>query len=243
VTPRNSVPGLADLADSATDRPGRKGIIGVWVFALILTLPWYALCIDYNQLKSALVEKYGPQAEQPFNDWHAMIIAATALPAMQKINAVNDYFNQHIKFDSDLAVWQKNDYCATPMETLGKGQGDCEDFAIAKYFSLIATGIPENELRLMYVLADLDGSRQAHMVLAYYGSGGDPLVLDNINKHILPASERSDLTPVYSLTRYDAQEQNDELLSARERMQKAGQMLRRSIWLDLIRRARGEGFD
>lgn len=214
-----------------------------WLW-LALILPWYALGVDYSRLRTTLIETYGPQAEQQFNDWNALINNTSGQTTSVKLKLINDFFNQHIKFDSDIAVWEKNDYWATPMQTLGKRQGDCEDFAIAKYFALVAAGVPESQLRLMYVLAELSGGRQAHMVLAYYGSGSDdPLVLDNINKEILPADARGDLSPVYSLARHELADSTPPPTNARERMQIAGKQLRRSIWQDLISRAQAEGFD
>jgi predicted transglutaminase-like cysteine proteinase len=107
----------------------------------------------------------------------------------------NDYFNQvEWKWDSDH--WGVEDYWATPVETLGTYAGDCEDFSIGKYFSLISMGMDTNKLRITYVKAlELN---LAHMVLAYYPTPrSEPLILDNINRTILPASQRKDLLPVY----------------------------------------------
>lgn len=97
----------------------------------------------------------------------------------------------------DLVHWNEKDYWATPIEFIATGAGDCEDYTIAKYFSLIELGVPESQLRLMYVTAlEL---RQPHMVLAYYETPTSvPLVLDNINRRILPANKRRDLSPIYS---------------------------------------------
>ena len=100
-------------------------------------------------------------------------------------------------FVDDLVHWNEKDYWATPIEFIATGAGDCEDYTIAKYFSLIELGVPESQLRLMYVTAlEL---RQPHMVLAYYETPTSvPLVLDNINRRILPANKRRDLSPIYS---------------------------------------------
>jgi predicted transglutaminase-like cysteine proteinase len=89
-------------------------------------------------------------------------------------------------FDDDMSVWGQSDYWATPAELIGQGRGDCEDFSIAKYYSLIELGIPVSKLRLVYVKAVQTGPAgtflQAHMVLAYYATpNADPLVLDNLN--------------------------------------------------------------
>lgn len=107
----------------------------------------------------------------------------------------NNYFNQ-VTWKWDSEHWGVEDYWATPVETLGTYAGDCEDFSIGKYFSLINMGMDTNKLRITYVKAlDLN---LAHMVLAYYPTPrSEPLILDNINRTILPASQRKDLLPVY----------------------------------------------
>nr|WP_246194778.1 transglutaminase-like cysteine peptidase [Allochromatium palmeri] len=122
--------------------------------------------------------------------------SAQDLSEDDKLRVVNDFFNQ-LRFLDDVALWGVSDYWTTPFEFLVKNGGDCEDFAIAKYFTLIHVGVPEERLRLTYVKAlDYD---QAHMVLTYFATPrATPLVLDNLNPHILPATERADLQPVYS---------------------------------------------
>ena len=74
--------------------------------------------------------------------------------------------------------------------------GDCEDYAIGKYFSLKEIGVPVSRLRITYVRAiNLNVS---HMVLAYYKTpDAEPLILDNLMGDIRPASQRTDLVPVY----------------------------------------------
>lgn len=66
---------------------------------------------------------------------------------------MNDFFNRQIKFAEDAAIWSQPDYWATPLETLGLGAGDCEDFSIAKYYSLKEVGVAPDKLRLIYVRA------------------------------------------------------------------------------------------
>jgi len=109
---------------------------------------------------------------------------------------VNRYLNR-IEFVDDVRHWGVLDYWATPAESVASNGGDCEDFTIAKYFLLKEIGIPTAKLRLTYVKAVKLG--QAHMVLAYYASpADDPLVLDNLEDTVRPASVRTDLVPVYS---------------------------------------------
>jgi predicted transglutaminase-like cysteine proteinase len=156
-----------------------------------------------------------------------------------RLAAVNEFFNRRIVFTSDMDVWAQTDYWASPLETLGKGRGDCEDYVIAKYFSLIAAGMPMGKLRLVYVRATVGGPGGevlAHMVLAYYAApGAEPLILDNLIGDIRPASRRTDLEPVFSF--------NGEGLWQGVGKQSAGDPVARlSRWREVMIKARAEGF-
>ncbi|MEO8144190.1 MAG: transglutaminase-like cysteine peptidase [Betaproteobacteria bacterium] len=125
-----------------------------------------------------------------------------ALRELALVAAVNAFLNR-IRFVDDLAHWGEDDYWATPAEAVGSGGADCEDYTIAKYFLLRELGVPVARLRMVYVRAVR--LNQAHMVLAYYARpDADPLVLDNLEQEVRPASQRPDLVPVYSF--------NDEAL-------------------------------
>ena len=131
------------------------------------------------------------------------------------------------------------DYWASPLELLTKGEGDCEDFAIAKYFSLLALGMPSSRLRLVYVRARMAGAPaggQAHMVLAHYAApGAEPSILDNLVADVLPAAQRGDLTPAFSF--------NSDSLWQGIGAQTAGDpMARLSRWREVVAKARAEGF-
>jgi len=113
-----------------------------------------------------------------------------------KLQKVNHFFNEFI-YRSDKNLWGEKDYWATPTEFIGRKGGDCEDYVISKYFALRSLGVPDKKLFLTYAKARKENI--AHMVLNYYENPTSvPLVLDNYNPKILPASERGDLAPVYS---------------------------------------------
>ncbi|BAK72585.1 MAG: transglutaminase-like cysteine peptidase [Arcobacter sp.] len=155
--------------------------------------------IDSSQLNS-IEKKYGSNAKQRVELWDSMIESSKNESVLNKLKNVNDFFNK-LTYRTDLAQWHKKDYWATPIEFMGVGAGDCEDYAIAKYFSLIKLGIPDEKLRITYVTYSKANSKydQAHMVLTYYHkTGADPVVLDNINKSLQLATKRPDLKPVYS---------------------------------------------
>jgi predicted transglutaminase-like cysteine proteinase len=146
-----------------------------------------------------LAQQFGPIAKTRLSAWKDILTARKykKLPESEKLELVNDFMNQ-TQFVDDIKHWGKEDYWATPIEFLSTNAGDCEDFSIAKYFTLRALGVPDEKLRITYV-KELVIYNQAHMVLAYFPtSDSEPLVLDNIRKTIQPASDRSDLLPVYS---------------------------------------------
>lgn len=131
------------------------------------------------------------------DSWHNLIKHGQGLDEQQKLEQVNRFINRALTYASDQQVWQSKDYWATPSEALSRGQGDCEDYAIAKFFGLTQMGIPSERLRLTYV-KDLKHN-QAHMVLAYYAPGtSQPQLLDSLQDSIEPASARRDLLPVYA---------------------------------------------
>ena len=155
--------------------------------------------ITDSQLNS-IERKYGSSAKTRVEAWDSMIESSKNESLLNKIKNVNEFFNQ-ITYKTDAAHWKQKDYWATPFEFMGTGAGDCEDYAIAKYFSLIKLGIPDDKLRITYVIYKKANSRfeQAHMVLTYYHkTGAEPVILDNINRRLELASKRDDLKPVYS---------------------------------------------
>lgn len=162
-----------------------------------------------------------------------------AQPVRAQLERVNGFFNTQLAWRDDQQVWSVVDYWATPLELIGKGAGDCEDLAMAKYFTLLGLGLPEASLRLVYVRAQFQGRPQAHMVLAWYPTpDAEPYILDNIDPVMRRASERPDLAPVFS---FNAQGlwQGPSATS----MQSAGNPLTRlTIWRDALSRARAEGF-
>lgn len=101
---------------------------------------------------------------------------------------VNSY--DHI---DDVLGWGTEDYWATPKEFYRKGAGDCEDYAIAKYFALRQAGIPANRMRL--VVGELDDGDSTHMVL--FVKYKETFVLDNVVQKVTPLTEYLDFKVLY----------------------------------------------
>ncbi|MGC8118869.1 transglutaminase-like cysteine peptidase [Marinobacter sp. VGCF2001] len=163
---------------------------------LVLVISFASALDLSNRLMTYVLEEFGEAAHQRLQNWERLHALAGNAPIDRKLRLVNSFFNR-VTFVSDIRHWGQEDYWATPVELLTTNGGDCEDFSIAKYLTLRAMGVPDDQLRIIYVKAlELN---QAHMVLAWYKTpGADPLILDNLINEIKPASQRSDLEPVYS---------------------------------------------
>lgn len=197
-----------------------------------------ALAWDADRMLAA-ARKIGPRAVAGARALQPVLVSAAELDEPARLQAINQFFNRNVQFRDDREVWGQVDHWASPLETLGQGQGDCEDYAIAKYFGLLALGLPAAKLRLVYVRAQLGGPQgavQAHMVLAYYAvPSAEPLILDNLIADIRPASRRPDLVPVFSF--------NGEGLWQGVGAQAAGDPVARlSRWREVLAKAGAEGF-
>ena len=151
-----------------------------------------------ERLLDAYARRFGPPARGRLEAWkrYAAERRGSALAERELLVEVNRTLNR-IRFVDDLPHWGEADYWATPAEAVASNGADCEDFSIAKYFLLKELGVPIARLRMTYVKATR--INQAHMVLAYYATpDAEPLVLDNLEDTVRPASQRSDLIPVYS---------------------------------------------
>lgn len=153
-------------------------------------------------------KQFGTGARARLEGWKSFVREAATLEATARqpgedrlLQPVNRFFNR-LPAVTDLAHWGVEDYWATPSESLASNGADCEDYAIAKYFTLKELGVPISRLRLVY--ARTGRSRTAHLVLAYYPDANtEPLILDNLEGNIQPASDRPDLIPVYTFNDED----------------------------------------
>ncbi len=182
-----------------------------------------------EKLLSSAESQYGDYAKRRLLAWQTLIRENAAASDMEKLEKTNEFFNQ-MEFIDDIIQWRKADYWATPVEFLSTGGGDCEDFSLAKYFTLKALGVAEDKLNMTYVKAlQLN---QAHMVVTYYPTpGAVPLILDNLVADIQSATKRKDLLPVYSFNGLGLW-----LAKSRGKGQKVGDGDRLKRWQNLLRR-------
>lgn len=212
--------------------------LAFWLALLLVLSPGLGASWDFNTINSRSQQLYGPAtatAQRNIDEWAALLKNPPQGTIQGKLNRVNQFFNSRMRFRDDIAVWGQQDYWATPIEFLRKGAGDCEDYALAKYFTLRELGVPASQLRITYVKAlQLN---QAHMVVAWYATpDAVPLILDNLKTTILPATQRNDLLPVYSF--------NGEGLWIPQagKNKRVGDSKKISRWQDLLTKMRAEGF-
>ncbi|MBA7802777.1 transglutaminase-like cysteine peptidase [Citrobacter sp. C348] len=225
------------------DRPVRRTLWQRW---LTLGLALLFVCSaglsagwNFNTINARSQQLYGPAtpaAQRQIDAWAALLKSPPQGDIKDTLNRVNQFFNSRMRFRDDITVWGQQDYWATPIEFLRKGAGDCEDYALAKYFSLREMGVPARQLRIIYVKAlQLN---QAHMVVAWYATpDATPLILDNLKTAVLPATQRNDLLPVYSFN-----EQGLWIPQA-GKSKRVGDSKRLSRWQDLLTKMRAEGFE
>lgn len=215
------------------------GLLKSFVF-LIFSAGLVLANADMDRLLLLASQRYGDSGAASVSAWRVVLIQASGQSDVVKLRQVNDFFNRRTRFGDDNDIWGKPDYWATPLETLGRAQGDCEDFAIAKYVTLKLLGVAPEKLRLTYVKARIGGPQsavvQAHMVLSYYPAPDDePLVLDNLISDIRPASRRTDLITIFGF--------NAEGLWVGGVAPRANASQRLSKWQAVLARMREEGIE
>ncbi|WP_252107275.1 MULTISPECIES: transglutaminase-like cysteine peptidase [unclassified Halomonas] len=200
--------------------------------------PFQASAFDPTRLRERMRSMYGQAGLNVLEGWFALLQRAAGQDIQTQLREVNDFFNRNVRWVDDIVVWGQEDYWATPLEAMGKGQGDCEDYAIAKYITLKQLGVPGERLRMIYVRARIGRSSitQAHMVLGYYDTpSAVPLVLDNMAPSISPASQRTDLDPVFSFN-------SEGLWAGGSSQSRADPLARLSRWRSVLERMQSQGF-
>lgn len=122
--------------------------------------------------------------------------AARNLDGLERLRFVNTAVNKAIQFRADTSNWKSEDYWATAAQTLTRGTGDCEDYAIAKMQLLRAAGVPAAD---MFLVIGNDATAGAHAVLLvrlddrYW-------VLNNLQSELRTDTQYAAFRPVFTLS-------------------------------------------
>ncbi|MBB3232233.1 transglutaminase-like cysteine peptidase [Halomonas stenophila] len=234
---------MADRSTHAPASPGRRRFLtmmGSLASAGVLGLrPDRAEArLDATRLRRSMADAYGQPGLDVLDEWFALLDRLAGADLDRQLREVNSFFNRRVRWLDDSLIWDREDYWATPLETLGRGEGDCEDYSIAKYITLQQLGIPTDRLRMIYVRARIGRSQitQAHMVLGYYETpDAEPLILDNLVPSITPARDRTDLDPLFSFN-------SGGLWAGSSSRSRANPVARLSRWRRVLDRMRRQGF-
>lgn len=131
-----------------------------------------------DQMKTQARKRGGRKAQKRLEEWQEVINSHQDDSDREKLEVVNGFFEYHITATPDRTSDTDGDYWQSPVETLVRGKGDCDDFVMAKYVSLRLLGIPAEQLRVGVVTHSNFGG---HCVLFFYPRNErDPWVLDNL---------------------------------------------------------------
>lgn len=197
---------------------------------------------DLIKLAALAHDRYGDNAKNAILRLQNTLNQLNNASEIEKINGINEFFNTEIKyFDEDINVWGQTDYWATPLESIGKERGDCEDFSIAKYVFLRVLNVPNERLKLTYVRAQIGGVHSkifvAHMILSYYATPtAEPLILDNLIPEVRRASRRGDLIPVFSFN-------SEGLWTGAANTPRGDSLNNLSRWRDVLARIQADGIE
>lgn len=200
-----------------------------------------AYAMNTRKFESSLRQRFGAAGTRAYKEWRDLTGRLAGAPVAERLKEVNDFFNRRIQTGDDRSIWGKEDYWATPGETLSLGKGDSEDRVIAKYFTLLSLDVPAEQLRLVYARRRGSGkdASPVHMVLAYYPQPTqEPLLLDDNGAEPQPASSRPELRPTFSFNSQDVWGDVGNLAG-----QSGEGAARLPVWQDTLRRAREEGFE
>jgi predicted transglutaminase-like cysteine proteinase len=176
----------------------------IFILILFFTTPLFSYNFilnskDYQKINSSPKKSF---IEKRLEKYGELKVKVKDFELIKKLSHVNSFINKILPQFDNKSVGI-DDYWATPKEFLISGHGDCEDYAIAKYFTLLELGIKKENL--YFAVVQVKGSRSNHMILLYSeNKNSSPLVLDNLSSVVIPFSKRIDLKPKFAFNELDS---------------------------------------
>lgn len=205
---------------------------------LFLCVILSAFCIHLEAKEFRLnpnfrVNFYNPQAKNILIDYEKFINRTKNRSFIDKLKLVNSYLNSlNARYDDKE---NKIDYWSTRGEFLSRGGGDCEDYTIAKYYTLKDLGVNSKDMCLLVAREKYSGFY--HMVLSVWQKNiAQPLILDNLSFKVLKLNQRVDLKPHTCINEYGyfSVDKNGKRAKKRIRFKAFEKMLKRQkkehIW-------------
>jgi predicted transglutaminase-like cysteine proteinase len=126
--------------------------------------------------------------------WVAWAEGLRGQPVSERINAINQRVNQRLRYVLDIIADGVPDYWQSPLESVTRLTGDCEDYAILKYYLALHAGISQDDLAL--VIGRIASTGELHAVLVARAESGWRL-LDNRTNTVIDLGGRADLGTIY----------------------------------------------
>ena len=186
----------ASSPETAKDRPPPSGIFETYEFRgkLSALKNWQRVIAVGAEEMARFTDPEQTTGIRAAREWQQVAAQLATAPLLEQLKTVNRFFNRW-PYRLDRDVWLKKDYWATPLEFL-RHSGDCEDFAICKYYALRYLGVEPDRMRIV-ILRDTIRSI-THAVLAVY-TQDDILILDNLSDPVFSHHRYQHYLPQYSV--------------------------------------------
>ncbi|MDR2574626.1 MAG: transglutaminase-like cysteine peptidase [Desulfovibrio sp.] len=129
--------------------------------------------------------------------WDQFREQAKKFQGLELLRFVTKFWNSW-PYKEDIVNWGVEDYWAIPAEFLERS-GDCEDYAIVKYFTLKELGVPPEDMRIVVVRDTI--RNLGHAILVVYMQN-DAYVLDNLSNVVLSNTRFRHYSPQYSVNEF-----------------------------------------
>lgn len=183
--------------------PGKSGIAFGILGSLELKTTKHRFQKDWRDLlarfedERALYESCkgeGGKCPPKLRQWRRLIDDLQGLPKSEQLAKLTRSLNRMVPYTEDPAAFGKKDYWATPVEFFRNG-GDCEDYAIIKFLSLLELGFSNDQLRIAIVK---DKRRRLMHAVTTVALDDKVFILDNLNDHPVQHQYVLKYVPIYS---------------------------------------------
>lgn len=136
------------------------------------------------------------KATEKTSEWKGFIESLRDKSAEEQVESINHFMNK-VSYISDEDNYGTGDYWATVEEFMARG-GDCEDYALAKYRSLLMLGFKASDLRIVILFDINKGINHAVLAVALNGAWK---ILDNQSQEVRDDKDISNYKPIYAISK------------------------------------------
>ena len=141
----------------------------------------------------------------------AIVDTARSRDGRARLGEINRAINLAIRPMGDLEQYGAIDVWSSPLATLARGAGDCEDYAIAKFVALHRAGIAPDDLRIVVMRDTIRGEDHA---VAAARLDGHWLTLDNRRMAMVEDAHVRNYRPTFVIDQHGVKRYEDAPLLA-----------------------------